>query len=734
MRMDELGDVRRRCLPVVDELALGDQLADARADQVNSEHRTAAGHGDDLRRALRLQDLALAIAREVIGELGGLDSACRRGGRRNAHRGNLGVAVGDPRHPVIVDRGDLQAAEPLGHHDPLGEPDVSQLGTRGEVADSGDRRHIRLAVAVDGDVAALHGHSRLRVAEPGRDRPAADRDEQQVGIDGGAALERDGHPGPGVLDSLEPGAGLLADAAPPEGPLQQLRARFLLGRQQMRQHLHDRDLGAERPPDAGELHSDDPAAKDHHRRRHLVEGEGLVAGDHALAVDGEAGQAAGLGPGGQDDVRALDDGVPDLDLGRRYEPPVAFDDVDVPGRDQPLQALPQPGDYLVLVGVDPGHVDAFERGPHSEVAALPGHVGNLGGVQQRFRRDAAAVQAGTADLALLDQRDALAKLRGAQRAGVAAAAAAEDDDVVPAAFRHHELLVRSVSPGLPQRGPAVLARPAYSRPSATSSAICTSARAAAPVPPFEVYPYGSPSWNEGPAMSRCAQRTPGGTNSFRKRPATSMPPCRSPVTLARSATGESRPLRSSSGSGMGQAISPARRKASTTPSRTASSLAITPLIRGPRATSWAPVRVATSTSRSGESAADLASASASTRRPSASVFSTSTVVPPKIVMTSDGRCAVPLGMFSASGMYPTTFTAGPSAASACMAARTAAAPPMSDFIVSMALGGFSERPPESNVMPLPAKTTVLVAPGGGKASRTSRGGRTEPCPTPVMPP
>ena len=88
------------------------------------------------------------------------------------------------------------------------------------------------------------------------------------------------------------------------------------------------------------------------------------------------------------------------------------------------------------------------------------------------------------------------------------------------------------------------------------------------------------------------------------------------------------------------------------------------------------------------------------------------MVPPKIVMTSDGRCAVPLGMFSASGMYPTTFTAGPSAASACMAARTAAAPPMSDFIVSMALGGFSERPPESNVMPLPAKTTVLVAPGG----------------------
>jgi hypothetical protein len=34
---------------------------------------------------------------------------------------------------------------------------------------------------------------------------------------------------------------------------------------------------------------------------------------------------------------------------------------------------------------------------------------------------------------------------------------------------------------------------------------------------------------------------------------------------------------------------------------------------------------------------------------------------------------------------------------------------MSAFMVSMAFGGFSDRPPESNVIPLPAKTTVLVA-------------------------
>ncbi len=45
------------------------------------------------------------------------------------------------------------------------------------------------------------------------------------------------------------------------------------------------------------------------------------------------------------------------------------------------------------------------------------------------------------------------------------------------------------------------------------------------------------------------------------------------------------------------------------------------------------------------------------------------------------------------------------------AARTAAAPPMSDFIASMDFAGFRDSPPESNVMPLPASTTVLAASG-----------------------
>ncbi len=125
--------------------------------------------------------------------------------------------------------------------------------------------------------------------------------------------------------------------------------------------------------------------------------------------------------------------------------------------------------------------------------------------------------------------------------------------------------------------------------------------------------------------------------------------------------------------------------------------------------SWAPVSVATSMMTSGLSSPARTMASAMISRPSASVFITSTVLPPRMVSTSEGRIACPLGMFSAVGTQPTTLTSGWSRATAHKVAMTAAAPPMSDFIHSMAGGGLSEIPPESNVMPLPTRWTVARA-------------------------
>ena len=74
--------------------------------------------------------------------------------------------------------------------------------------------------------------------------------------------------------------------------------------------------------------------------------------------------------------------------------------------------------------------------------------------------------------------------------------------------------------------------------------------------------------------------------------------------------------------------------------------------------------------------------------------------------------AVPLGMFSVQGAMPITRTFTPAALQAPSVAMTAAAPLMSSFIVIMPSPLLSDRPPESNVMPLPTSTTVgaLAAP------------------------
>ncbi len=63
---------------------------------------------------------------------------------------------------------------------------------------------------------------------------------------------------------------------------------------------------------------------------------------------------------------------------------------------------------------------------------------------------------------------------------------------------------------------------------------------------------------------------------------------------------------------------------------------------------------------------------------------------------------------------------------------------MSVFIHSIAAAGLSDRPPESNVMPLPTRASAgrseACEPAGRHSRRTRRGGFAEPWPTPRIPP
>ncbi len=71
------------------------------------------------------------------------------------------------------------------------------------------------------------------------------------------------------------------------------------------------------------------------------------------------------------------------------------------------------------------------------------------------------------------------------------------------------------------------------------------------------------------------------------------------------------------------------------------------------------------------------------RRPSASVFVTSTVLPVTPRNTSPGRIAVADTALSVAATYARTSVSGARSATAFIAPSTAAAPPMSPFMVAM---------------------------------------------------
>mmetsp|Transcript_3777 Transcript_3777/g.8912 ORF Transcript_3777/g.8912 Transcript_3777/m.8912 type:complete len:270 (-) Transcript_3777:963-1772(-) len=215
----------------------------------------------------------------------------------------------------------------------------------------------------------------------------------------------------------------------------------------------------------------------------------------------------------------------------------------------------------------------------------------------------------------------------------------------------------------------------------------------------------------GPAMSTWAHGVLSVTNSLRKRAAVMAPPARGP-TLVRSAILDLvSSLYSSEASGMRQTLSPVRLELASKALASSSQELQSPAHLSPSEMMHAPVRVAMSTMASGlgpSSFSAYTSASASVRRPSASVLITSTFFPLEAVRMSPGRIARSETMFShAATMKSTATPLGFWRPMALAAPRTAALPPMSNFIISIMDPGPALRlyPPESKVRPLPTRET-----------------------------
>ena len=156
---------------------------------------------------------------------------------------------------------------------------------------------------------------------------------------------------------------------------------------------------------------------------------------------------------------------------------------------------------------------------------------------------------------------------------------------------------------------------------------------------------------------------------------------------------------------------------------------------GPSATRAAPVRVANVSIMSGLSSSASAIASASTSRPSASVLPISTVKPARDLITSCGRNAFPATLFSADAISTRRRTGRFAHMIMCAAARTAAAPPISFFMISIADDGLRSNPPVSNAIPLPINVIFgnpPWCPVGCHVRSISRGARGEARPTAWM--
>src|SRR5579862_5597338 len=212
----------------------------------------------------------------------------------------------------------------------------------------------------------------------------------------------------------------------------ELLARVLVLLRDERQHLDDRDVGAEAVEDRGELAADDPAAEhgEAARNAHLREQAGRV--DDAGRV--ETGDRRPDRERARRDDRLLEGDVLSTFNGERirvFEAAVALDPFDAVRLEQAGDALRHLLDDARLPRVRSGEVELGAGNVDAELReVLLRLLQRESGLHPRLRRNAADAEAGASQLGLLlDARDLRAELRGADRGGVTAGTSSENCDV-----------------------------------------------------------------------------------------------------------------------------------------------------------------------------------------------------------------------------------------------------------------------------------------------------------------
>jgi hypothetical protein len=211
----------------------------------------------------------------------------------------------------------------------------------------------------------------------------------------------------------------------------------VLARERLRRFQH-RDRGAEAAKRLRQLEADRTRADDDEVLRPHGEIEHGLIGEMRRGFEPGNRRKRRRGPGGDDEAPGPDLGPLAHQHGLLVlEARNAFDHANAE-TSEPLLGIVRldRGDDVVHVLVDPAEVDVERRGRDSESRPVGDGAGVLAGSDQRFRGDAAGVEAIAAQLALLDQHDRHAEGGGGGRDRKAAGTRADDADVGFQAFGH----------------------------------------------------------------------------------------------------------------------------------------------------------------------------------------------------------------------------------------------------------------------------------------------------------
>ena len=319
---------------------------------------------------------------------------------------------------------------------------VRQPGRAGAVTDGIETLHIGLAVAVDGDVTAVHVDAQRLQPDAVGVGGDADRRDADLGLKHlGLAAGLDGHLH--ALAALRyPGdlaAGAEFHAALLEGLLRRPGHLLVLDRHDAVEGLDHGHLGPEGTVEAAELDADGPRADDDDGVGHGLRGHGLAIGPDAVAVGLETDlrNGPGAGPDGQHDRLGLDRarsaGLEGDDHLRRSGTLLqlrrALDDLDFVLLHQIADAGVQLFRHRARAGDDGGEIEADLVRRQAVVLQMGKALVFLAGLQQGLGRDTAPVQADAAQVLTLDDGDLLPQLAGADGGDIAARAGTDDDKV-----------------------------------------------------------------------------------------------------------------------------------------------------------------------------------------------------------------------------------------------------------------------------------------------------------------